>query len=130
MREFQAAVVAAAEAAWNASQIYEVGAVPTSPVTPYSVVGVSSGAMITRRLSTEAAGSGYRIAVQAVGKNASEVGFAVEKADSAFADTRLSVTGFDCSPCLVEVSSPIIRDPDGGGFLTCTLTYTFTAYPA
>ncbi|HET6816885.1 MAG TPA: hypothetical protein VFH66_06625 [Mycobacteriales bacterium] len=129
MQDLNTAALAKARAAWNAAQVHAVGKVPDNPTTPYLVGSVSSGASVSPRLSGEHGGRPYRIVWQAVGRTLDEVTFAADKADAAFLDQALSVTGQDCTLCEPEVTSPVIRDPDGGALLTCTLTYTFTAYP-
>ena len=129
MDAFQDAAVAAAVAAWRVEQVHEVGKVPATPQMPYLVMSVSSGSVENYLLSADHGSRSYRIVAQAVGKTASEVAFAVEKVDEAYLDKSLTVAGFDCSPCRPEVSSPVIRDPDGGSLLSATVTYTFTAYP-
>ena len=129
MIAFGKAAVAAAEAAWVPERVHEVGKVPASPATPYSVVSVSSGSADNYGLCGAHGSRGYRIIVQAVGASANEVGMAVENADEAFLDKRLTVAGYDTTPATAEVASPIIRDPDGGALLSVTLTYTFHAYP-
>lgn len=124
MRHLQAAALTRGRAAWNSNQVHQVGAVPASPSTPYYVVSVGSGGGDTYTLDeTEPGTRPYRVAVVAVGKTAAEVGFAVEKADAAFVGHRLTP---ECTPARAEVSTPVIRDPDGGALLVCTLTYTTT----
>lgn len=123
------AALARLEAVWNPAQVHAIGAVPVSPVTPYAAVSVSSGSAENYRLCGAHGSRSYRIVVQAVGKSISEIGNPIEAADTAFLDTKLAIAGFDTTPAQVEVSSPIIRDPDAGGLLSCTLTYTFAAYP-
>jgi hypothetical protein len=133
VREIQAAALAAAKAAWNVTptQTYEIGDVAPSPATPYNVVGVTSPAARNKRGDGTTGSKGYSITVQSVGRTASEVAFAVEKGEAAFLDKRLTVSGFDVSaPDPDEVvSSPVIRDPDAGGLLVCTVVYPITAYP-
>lgn len=122
MRELSTAALSAAETAWNTGQVHKLGEVPASPVTPYLVVSVGSGSGENYTLDEEDPGTRtHRLAAQAVGRDAAEVEFAVEKADLAFIGVRLDAS---CTPCHPEASSPIIRDPDGGGLLTCTVTYT------
>lgn len=132
MRAFAAAALAAYEAAWAPERVHRAGEVPTPPPPgAYGVVSVSSGSAENYRSGATSAGSrSQRVVVQCVGKSVDEVGFAVEKADAAYRDKKLAVAGYRCTPCHPEVSSPVIRDPDGGAFLTCTLTYTFAATPA
>lgn len=131
MKPFLDAVLTTTRAVWTVTptRVHQVGSVPPGPATPYLVLSVSSGSAENYRMSADHGSRSYRIVAQAVGADADEVSFAVTKLDLALLDKRLTVAGFDCSPCQPEVSSPVIRDPDGGGFLTCTLTYTFTAYP-
>lgn len=124
------AALAAARAAWNATQVHQVGGVPSTPATPYLTVSVTSGAPGNYRARFHGSEKHY-IVVQAVGKNASEVAYAVDKADAAFQDKALVVAGFDCTESGGEdrTASTVIRDPDAGGLLTCTVLYPFTAYP-
>lgn len=111
--------------------MYPLGDVPELPGTPYVVLSVDSGTPGNYRLNVEHGSKAYRIVTQAVGRTLREVGFAVEKLDAAFEDRRLIVAGFDTTPAAGDerVSSPVIRDPDAGGLLTCTVLYPFTAYP-
>ena len=130
MRDFNDAAKARLGSVWNANQSYLPGEVGDSPATPYGIVSVSTGMGTAYRLTADHGALSMRIVVQSIGRDAEEVGFAVEKADAAFLDQRLSVSGYDCTPALAEASSQIIRDPDGGVLLSVTQTYTFTAYPA
>ena len=130
MREFNAAALAALEAVIPAARVHRVGEVPAEPVTGYAVVSVSSGSAENYRNCGEHGSRSYRIVVQAIGKTIDEVAWVVDKADAAFLDKRLALTGYDTTPAAAEVASPVIRDPDAGAYLSVTLTYTFTAYPA
>lgn len=127
MKAENTAALAALKAAWNPAQVHEVGKVPATPVTPYAVPSVGSGAAGNYSLAAEHGTKSYRIAVQVFGKSVGEVGALVDVVDNTFLDKALSVPGYDTTPSAGEVSSPIIRDPDGGGLLMCLLTYTFTA---
>lgn len=126
MKSLQTAAMAQAEAAWLADRVHAIGAVPTTPAKPYLTVGVASGSAQSYSLNEAHGTRTHRLVVMAVGTTATEVGFAVEKADAAFLDRSLTVTGIDCGPISVESSSPIIRDPDDNGLLVCTVVYTFT----
>lgn len=130
MKAFQDAAVARYESTWLADRVHEVGAVPASPPTPYGVVSVTSGAGTHYRVGAHGGSTSRRAVVQCVGKTAGEVAFAVEKAEAAYLGHRLAVAGHACTPMRSEVSSPVIRDPDGGALLTCTLTFTFSSTPA
>lgn len=133
MKALQVAAVARAEAVWNAAQVHEIGGVPDSPTTPYLAVSVTGpGPGGSARSGGSNGGSAmHRTVVQAVGRTAGEVAFAVEKATAAFVGHRLTVAGSRCTaPRDPEVASPVIRDPDAGGLLTCTLTFPFAVTPA
>jgi len=83
-------------------------------------------------LNADSASDAHRLVAMAVGKNMTELGFAVDKIRAAYKGHRLSVSGFDCTPIEAEVSGPVLRDIDGSGNLTgllsLTLTFTFNAY--
>lgn len=132
MKAENVAALAAARAAWNVTppQTHPAGGVPTSPTTPYNVISVTSGAPGNYRARFHGSKKHY-IVVQSVGKTVDEVAFAVDKADAAFEDKALVVAGFDCTEAGGEdrTASTVIRDPDAGGLLTCTVLYPFTAYP-
>lgn len=131
MEAENAAALAAARAAWNATQVWPTGGVPTTPTTPYLVVSVTAGAGQSYTLDTSYGVKAYRVVVQAVGKTIGEVSRAIDKADVAFEDKRLTIPGMDCTPLAgsERVASPVIRDPDGGGLLTCTVLYPFAVTP-
>jgi len=130
MKAFNTAAIAAQQAAWTQGRVYKLGEVPASPVTPYLVESVTAGAPGNYRARFHGSKKHY-IVVQAVGKTYDEVAFAVEKADAAFEDKALVVSGFDCTESDGEdrTASTVIRDPDAGVLLTCTVLYPFTAYP-
>ena len=130
MKAENVAALAKARAAWNLSQVWPTGGVPSTPTTPYLAVSVTSGAPENYRARFHGSKKHY-IVVQAVGKTIDEVAFAVDKADAAFEDKALTVAGLDCTESGGEdrVASTVIRDPDAGGLLTCTVLYPFHAYP-
>jgi hypothetical protein len=122
--------VTAAEAVWNANQVHAAGEVPGSPVTPYLALSVTAPGDTNYRAGGRGGSQSAWTVVQAVGKTANEVDFAVTKADAAFLGKRLTVTGKKATPARRDAPSTIIRDPDAGGLLTCTLVYRFTLNPA
>ena len=130
MKELHAAALPAGRAAWNAQQVHEVGKVPGSPTTPYNVLSVTAPGDTNPRRGGRSGSQSAWVVVQAVGKTAGEVGFAVDKADAAFLGKRLTVAGRDTRPSIRNEPSTVIRDPDAGGLLTCTLIYRFTLTPA
>lgn len=131
MEEFQAAAEARLAAVWVAARVHAIGGVPPTPATPYAAVGVDAPGYTNTNSAGQMGGKRHTIAVQIVGADKGEVDFGIERAEAAFLEHSLSVAGFDCAPPNPEdvVSSPVIRDPDAGGQLVCTVLYPFTAYP-
>lgn len=125
MKAEQDAVTAALRAAWPTGRVYDVGSVPTSPVTPYQVVSVTAGEPRNYRTGSRATSRFYRVAVQNFGKSYREVSIAAEAADDALLDERIAAAW---TPCRREVATPVIRDPDGGSLLMTVHTYTTTKY--
>lgn len=124
------AALTAAQTAWNTNQVHEVGDVPASPVTPYLVLSVTAPGDTNYRVGGRGGSQSAWTVVQVVGKVASEVDFGISKADAAFLGKRLTITGKKPTPARREEPSPVVRDPDAGGLLTCTLVYRFTINPA
>jgi hypothetical protein len=98
-------------------------------VTPYLVLSVTAPGDTNYRTGGRGGSQAAWVVVQAVGKTANEVDFAVSKADAAFLGKRLTVTGKKPTRALRDVPSPLVRDSDAGGLLTCTLVYRFTLNP-
>lgn len=128
MRTLQQAAVDRLRTTLEDDRVHEPTAVPKSPTTPYALVSVTSGAAGNHRGGVHGSRD-HRLVVQVVGRTFGECGFVVDATETAFQDHRLQALALDVSPLNSEIASPVIRDPDGGALLTCTLTYTFTAYP-
>ena len=124
------AAVAALQATWPQGRTYRVGAVPTNPVTPYNVVSVDSGISRNYRRAAGASSRLHRLSVQSVGRDAAEIAFAVERAQTAFLDKRLAVAGKAATPCREETPADVQRDPDGGVLLYAFQSFQFTTTPA
>ena len=124
MKALNDAAVAALEAIWAPGRVYRIGELDGIPATPYAVVGVDSGAKRNYRAGSRATSQAHRLTVQVVGASYNEAAFAVEKADAAFLDKRITA---DCTPCRRGVGTSIDRDPDGGALMYGLSTYTFTA---
>lgn len=129
MALLNAGAVSLAEDAWRPDRVHKIGDVPKNPATPYLAVSVSSGLADNRRNGGGYGSKSYRVTAMAVGRNADEVAYAADKAEAAFLERSIPAPDHDTTPAESEVSSPIIRDPDAGGLLSVTLTYTFHAYP-
>ena len=123
MKAEQDATVAKLRATWTtAGRIHNVGEVPASPVTPYIDVAVDGGTPRNYKVGSRHSSKFFRATVRSFGRNVAEVAFAFEKAEAALLDERIAA-GY--SPCRGEVSTNVIRDPDGGGLLMAVRTYTF-----
>lgn len=130
MRAATVAAAARAEAVWNAAQVHEVGGVPATPATPYLVVSATGGADENYQVDGKGGSTSHGVVVQCFGKSASEVGFALDKADAAFKGHRLTIAGFDTTAATAQLEANIYRDPDAGSLLMVTQTYAFHIYPA
>ena len=117
------AAIAAAIAAWPGGQTYRVGEVPKLPATPYNVVSVDAGSPSNYRHGSRSTSRTWRIVVQSVGDTFNEAAFAVEKAEAAFLDQRISA---GTTPARREIAGSIQRDPDGGVLMYALNTYTYT----
>ena len=122
MKAEQDAAKAALKAAWISGRTYDMGSVPASPVTPYQDVAVNLGTPKGDRAAGISSSRSFRAVVRSFGRSFAEVSFAAEKADAALLGQRI---GAGYSPCRAEVSTSVIRDPDGGGLLMAVRTYTF-----
>lgn len=132
MRDLNAAALARATSTWPDGRVYLLGEVPPSPVTPYVVLSVGSGAPSGYTLDVTHGLKLHRLVAQGFGRTIAEVGFAVEKIDAAFTDHVLTVAGSECGPMAGDerVASPVTRDPDVDGLLGCTVLLPFTVSPA
>jgi len=122
MRTQNDAALAAATAAWSTGHTYRTGEVPTNPATPYNIVSVDAGLPSNYRHGSRSTSRAWRIVVQSVGDTFNEAAFAVEKADAAFLDQRISA---GATPARREIAGSIQRDPDGGVLMYALTTYAY-----
>lgn len=130
MRAENDAALERLRAVWSAGKVYAVGDAIDKDTTPYAIVSVDSGLRINYRRSSRAVNRTHRISVQVVGDTYREAAFAAEKADAAFLDHSLAVTGARATPCRDETATDLQRDPDGGVLIYGLRTYTFLTNPA
>lgn len=112
-------LVALRAAARSGDRVYAIGAVPASPVYPYTVIGYSPNAPQVRTND----GSGdplRRFTAQHFGKSADSVEAAAATTFDTFDGKQ--VLGETCEQ---EIATPIYRDPDATGVLSITHTYRF-----
>jgi hypothetical protein len=124
VREYQTAVKAALTAAAGAVPVYDLGAVPTSPATPYMVLSTDSGLPLNRRVGATSTSRLVRAAVQFFGRTYAEVAICAEKADAALEGRSLTVAGKTVRSRR-DVTATVGRDPDAGGLLYGMHAYTF-----
>lgn len=131
MKAELAAALDAMRTGWRPTQVHEVGKVPASPVTPYAVVSVSTSSRGNVNMAGQSGSVAFRVVIQCFGKTLTEISAPIEAADAVFLSGPLAVEGWDTAPVDPSevVSSQVIRDPDGGGLLACTLIYPITAFP-
>ncbi len=100
---------------------YTVGAVPSTPGYPYAVIGGDTGTPTNRRLGGGTDRKPRRVTVQIFGKSDDSVLEYADKADTAFEDKVLPITGSPFS--MRELQTPIGRDPDDAGVPYILHTY-------
>ncbi len=130
MKEFQAAAVAAARAAWVDSRVYEPDEVIAKPPRPYNIVTTNAGMPGNYSKSALHGTRLVRVTVQHVGDTVGNVATAVEKSEAAFLDKTLTVTDHTTAPCRYEIVPEIRRDPDAEGAFYALSTFVFTAAPS
>ncbi len=117
--------VAAATAAL--SRAYQLGSVPAAPTYPYGVYSAALGRGDSYTLdATEGVRHG-RITVQTFGKTTESALALAEQIRTALVGIRLTITDHSCDAIRAELDPQIVRDPDVGGVVGVTATYTFTA---
>ena len=119
--------VAAAQTSAGVARAYDEGAVPASPTYPYQTRAVTGDRAGGYTLDSNHSYRTFRIVLRSFGKTASSVLDLDEKARRALEDERLTVPGWDCDPCRVELGSAMTRDPDDNGVMSVVTTLTFNA---
>lgn len=128
MTAFTDAAVAKIKAVRTPSpRVYEPNKVPASPQTPYAVVYALGDRGDSYTLDSTYGVRFYRVVAQSFGTSEGDAGAYDEYVTAALLDESLSVAGYDCTPCRIEVGSALVRDPDTGGAVGITSTFTFTA---
>lgn len=123
------ALGAVAEATASVSRLYPLGSVPAKPLEngePYGSYSATLGRGDTYTLSAEGVRWG-RVVVQTFAHTAAGALDKSEQVRTALAGTRLDITGYDATPCRVELDPTFVRDPDDSTVIGVTTTYTFTA---
>ena len=121
------AAVAAAQAASGVARSYDEGAVPASPTYPYQTRAVMGDRAGGYTLDSHHGFRTFRIVTRSFGRSSASALDIDGKARSGLEDLRLSVTGWSCDPCRVELGSALTRDPDDNGVISVVTTYTFNA---
>ncbi len=92
------------------------------------MIYLDGGRDSTFLLDGTAGGDAFRLMPMAVGKTEAELDRAGDRIRGAFRGKSLIVAGFDTTPSIIESSSGVVRDPDGGVLLSKTFFITFNAY--
>lgn len=107
---------------------YPTNSVPPTPTYPYLVYSVAADRAEGYTLDSRHGFRFYRVILQSFGKPSLASALDIDaKATDGLLDQRLTVTGYDCGPCRLEVASAVVRDPDTTGVVGVTTTLTFTA---
>lgn len=118
---------AVATATAGVARLYPLNEVPATPTYPYGVYSAVLGRGDVYTLDANHSLRWGRVTVQTFGKTANS---ALDKADAVVAallDRTLTVAGYDCGPCVLELDPAIVRDPDTTGVVAATTTFTFVA---
>lgn len=118
---------AVAAATAGQPRVYATNAVPPTPTYPYLTYSATFGRGDTYTLDSVFGVRWGRIVLQAFGKTLQSTLDQTEQAIASLLDRRLTVTGYDLTPCRMELDPAITRDPDATGVVGATATLTFTA---
>lgn len=111
----------------NVQRVYKRREVPASPTYPYAVLTVTLGRGDTYTLEAEHGVRWGRITAQTFGRTDDGADQTAEGVTQALLDQRLTVAGWDVTPCVMELDPAETDDPDDSGVVGRTLTLTFTA---
>jgi hypothetical protein len=103
-------------------RVYKYGEVPASPLVPYCVVGSSLGTPRNYRAGSASTMTAHRLVVQVFSKTSDSLYDASAAIDGVIRGGRFA----NASGFTPEVDALLDRDPDAGGLLGVTRTYTFT----
>jgi hypothetical protein len=103
-------------------RVYKYGEVPASPLTPYCIVGASLGTPRNYRAGQASTMSAHHLVVQVFAKTSDSLYDATGAVDGVVKGGKFAgASGFTPG-----VDALLDRDPDAGGLLGVTRTYTFT----
>lgn len=112
--------------ATKVSRVYDMGDVPTSATAPYLVLSVLPGSTTTYTNEARHAVRDYRITCQVFGRTDDSALSVVTATDAALLDQWVADDGREHGPIRQELPpARMERDPDAGGYLGVTFTYTF-----
>lgn len=120
---------AVAEATAGLPRLYPLGGVPKLPDYPYGVYSASLGRGDSYTLDSREGLRWGRVVVQTFGKTAASALSLSEDIRAALVGVRLDITGYETTPCRVELDPQMLRDPDDNVVIGVPATYTFTATP-
>lgn len=108
--------------------LYPLGKVPPKPKYPYGTVAATLGRGDAYTLDVSHGLRWGRVTVQCFGQTEDSATDLMQRAVDALLDQCLEPFGWECTPLLLELDPTIpTRDPDGGGVIGTTATFTFTA---
>lgn len=118
---------ATADALSPVLRAYQTNSVPASPTYPYTAWSLAGDRPDAYTLDATHGLRFYRIISQSFGHTLASALDNDAKVTDALLDVALVATGYECTPCRIEVGSAVVRDPDNSGVVGVTTTLTFAA---
>lgn len=119
---------AVATATTGVQRAYQLDSVPDKPTYPYTVWSAQLLEEDVETLDARGAIRWTQIVAQTFGKTAASVNDQAEKFRAALIGKWLTFDGYEAGPLASELRpTPINRDPDAGGVLGSTFTFTAPA---
>lgn len=109
------------------TRVHRLGSVPDQPTYPYVAWSLALGRGSVATLDSTVGRRFGRIVAQAHGKTLESALALAEAVVGDLADRALTVTGWECSPCVIELDPIATRDSDDNTIISVTSTLTFTA---
>lgn len=121
-------IEAVLDATADMQHVYKLGSVPAKPIPPYVVFSAQLVEDGTFTLDGSGSVRWVQIVAQTFGRTIDSVSAHSEAFRSALIDEWLTWDGYSAGPIAGELRpTPPTRDPDDGGVLGSTATYTATA---
>lgn len=118
---------AVAAATADVARLYGLNSVPSSPTYPYGSYSAALGRGDSYTLDGREGLRHGRVVVQTFARTGGAAIAMAETVRAALVGTRLTITGYECTPLRAELDPTVVRDPDDNGIVAVTATYRFVA---